>query len=274
MLDLLFADRKLGAASKLAFLMLWRFAGEKPGRIVVTADWLAGQCGRSPRAAWDWLAELERHDVVKLGERNERRGSVVVDVYNPAPGSREAIPDAQTRLPIGNNAEPADAEPSRAPVSPAETVSGVFAPKPPRPLVPKKQESISSQSTNVIKEPTQPKNSTSQREPSASMGDALAAVLVRFESTADPARQKEALKRRIVAACGRSTPCADWVAGSLAGLVAYHDVPVEDVNRILGDLDAMRSAGSLRHAGKFVHAKARELAGRLGKPWPRREAVA
>jgi hypothetical protein len=35
----------------------------------------------------------------------------------------------------------------------------------------------------------------------------------------------------------------------------------------------MKESGSLRHAGKFIHAKGRELALRLGKPWPRKEAV-
>ena len=100
-LDMLFADRKIGAASKLAFLQLWRFARGQPGHVVITADWLAGRCGRSPRSAWDWLDDLEKHDLIKIGERNERRGSVEVFVYSPAPGSsadREAIPDPQLKL--------------------------------------------------------------------------------------------------------------------------------------------------------------------------------
>src|SRR3990172_1808976 len=86
-LRLLLADRKLGAASKLAFLALWQFAGETPGRVVITADWLGGTLGRSSKAAWLWLEELVKHDLVALGERNERRGTVVVDVFNPCPGS-------------------------------------------------------------------------------------------------------------------------------------------------------------------------------------------
>ena len=102
-LALLMADRKLGSASKMAYWQLWQFAGGQPGRVVITADWLGGRCGRSSKAAWLWLEELERHDLVKLGERNERRGTVVVDVYNPCPGHRgEPITeDPQQRLPIG-----------------------------------------------------------------------------------------------------------------------------------------------------------------------------
>jgi hypothetical protein len=77
----------------------------------------------------------------------------------------------------------------------------------------------------------------------------------------------------LLAACGRETPVAEWVAGSLAGLGAYHGVDVEEVNRILGDLGSIGESGGLCHAGKFIHAKARELALRLGKPWPRKEAA-
>ena len=82
-LTVLFADRKIGAASKLAFLQLWTFAGQTPGRIVVTADWLASACGRSPKAAWLWLHELEAHDLIKIGERNERRGTIDLDLLQP-----------------------------------------------------------------------------------------------------------------------------------------------------------------------------------------------
>ncbi|MBU4271151.1 MAG: hypothetical protein KKA28_04730, partial [Planctomycetes bacterium] len=119
-LKLLIADRKLGAASKLAFMQLWELADRQPGRIVVTADWLGGVCGRSPKAAWLWLEELEKHDLIRLGERNERRGSVVIDVYNPCPGGdREATPDRQLRLDAAAAADRSE----------------VTATKPPSPLV-------------------------------------------------------------------------------------------------------------------------------------------
>ena len=100
--------------------------------------------------------------------------------------------------------------------------------------------------------------------------DQVAAIAA---AAADPAWQKERLKRRISAACGGANPVADWVAGSAANLVVYHGVPIEDLDRILGDVDAMRRAGSLRDAGRFFHAKARELALRWGKPWPRHEVL-
>jgi hypothetical protein len=266
-LKLLLADRKLGAASKLAFLQLWDFAGQQPGRVVITADWLGSTCGRSPKAAWLWLEELQSHDLVKIGERNERRGSVVVDVYNPCPGGRcETASDPQTRLPIGSG-EITPAIGGDGTRSVAATISEVSSPKPPSPLVPKKVQELSYQSTNVSKNSTS-MNSRSGETASgmAQVGTAVAAAIaVAF----DPAEQKMRLKRRIVAACGSATPVADWVAGSAANLVVYHDVPIQELNQVLVDLDAMRAVGSLQHAGKFFHAKAKQLADRFGKPWPR-----
>ena len=47
-LKLLLADRKLGPASKLAYITMWNLAGRSPGRIVITAEWLGATCGRSP----------------------------------------------------------------------------------------------------------------------------------------------------------------------------------------------------------------------------------
>ena len=253
-LSLLLADRKLGAASKLAFLQLWDFAGGQPGRVVITADWLGGVCGRSPKAAWLWLAELEAHDLVKIGERNERRGTIVVDVYNACPGGPGGkFVDSQTRLPIGCG----DLTPEIGSVWGSE----VSATKPPTPLVPRKVVSLSCQST---------KSMDSRDSMSVGLGEVAAAIVAGVEATCDPAAQKERLKRRVQAACGSSTPVAEWVAGSAANLVVYHGVPVEDLDRILGDVDAMRCAGSLRDAGRFFHSKARALAELHGKPWPRR----
>lgn len=247
-LKLLIADRKLGAASKLAFLQLWDLAERQPGRIVVTADWLGGVCGRSPKAAWLWLEELEKHDLIRIGQRNERRGSVSIDLYNPCPGGdREATPDRQLRLEAGG--------------------SEVSATKPPSPLVPKNLEDLSYQGTNVSKNSMDPMSAPG---PGTIAGDVAAAVAtIGVSIDDDQAAQKARLKRRIQAVCGSSTPVAEWVAGSAANLVVYHGVLIEDVDRILADIDAMRQVGSLQNAGRFFHFKARELAARLGKPWPR-----
>jgi hypothetical protein len=237
-LQLLFADRKIGAASKLAFLQLWLLASEQPGRIVITTDWLAGVCGRSPRSALEWLEELQSHDLLKIGERNPRRGTIVIDLYNPAPGDRVAIPDPQRSLPLA---------------------AGVSAQKPPRPVLHGKEINFPCQSTNVNKESKNPSDSMSVA------GDIAALMAVGIFTT--PAEQKERLKKRIISACRGNV--SEWVAGQAANLVVYHGLPLEDVDHVLGDLDALRSAGTLRDAGAFVHAMFRKLAARHGKPWPR-----
>lgn len=270
-LKLLLADRKLGAASKLAFLQLWEFAGGQPGRVVVTADWLGSTCGRSPKAAWLWLNELEQHDLVKIGERNERRGSVVVDVYNPCPGGRceaaSGTPRQQT-LSIGSDEDTSaiDADGTRSvPATQAE----VTTPKPPSPLVPKKVQELSYQSTKASKNSMDSMRQTCEAASGTATAGTAAAAAIAAVGSFDPAEQKARLKRRIMAACGATQPVADWVAGSAANLVVYHDVPLQELNQVLVDLDAMRAVGSLQHAGRFFHAKAKQLADRHGKPWPR-----
>lgn len=261
-LKLLIADRKLGAASKLAFLQLWEYAGGKPGPIVITADWLGGSCGRSPKAAWLWLEELQKHDLIRIGKRNERRGSVSVDLYNPCPGGdREATPDRQLRLGAAAAGVTGEASGTRE-------GSEVSATEPPSPLVPKNsKENLSYQSTNVSRNSKDPMDSMSAATIAVDVAAAVAAIA--GDVLGDPADQKARLKRRIQAACGSSNPVAEWVAGSAANLVVYHEVPIGELQLILGDVDAMRQVGKLQNAGRFFHFKVRELAARLGKPWPR-----
>ena len=205
-LTILFSDRKIGAASKLAFFQLWTFAGETPGRIVVTADWLGSSCGRSPKAAWLWLEELQAHDLIKIGERNERRGTIDLDLYNPCPGNREATPDFQTTFPVSPATEVLGDFQSTFPVPPA---TEVLEPKPPTPLVPKKYKDTSYQSTNS-KDPMDSMNE-------GSMAETFQAMTAAMIQSSEPAEQKARLKARIISACHRAV--ADWVAGAAANLV-------------------------------------------------------
>lgn len=257
-LKVLFADRKLGAASKLAFLVLWEYAGRQPGEIVITADWLGSACGRTPKAARLWLAELEKHDLIKILERNERRGTLRLAIYNPCPGNREATPDCQARLPFeppevaGEEApQPRGSEVlERGPPRPPEKAAELGAspmefsksrekhaefvatpPKPPRDapsLVPKKKEDLSYQSTKVPKQepknptyPTYPKDSRSLEDAAAEAGvTTIAALLPAAGAPAleEPSDDKERLKARILRAC-RSTAAAP-LAEWVAGAAA------------------------------------------------------
>ena len=112
-LKFLWADRKLGAASKIAFFHLWQYAGGKPGRVVITANWLGGVCGRSPKAAALWLEELEKHDLVKLGEPNQCLGQRPCGYLQSVPRrdrrssgnsdrSSDTAPDRQRRKHVGD----------------------------------------------------------------------------------------------------------------------------------------------------------------------------
>lgn len=115
-LRLLWRDRVIGAASKLAFAWLWARAGQRPAEIMVNAVELGEELGRDPAAARQWLNELARHDLLQIGERDRRRGVLQVFVYHPNPAQRGNPCDPQQRLPF----TPAAAAPARAEVLPAE----------------------------------------------------------------------------------------------------------------------------------------------------------
>lgn len=287
-LGLLLTDRKLGSASKLAFLQLWEYSGCQPGRIIITAAWLGGAFGRSPKSAWDWLEELAKHDLIALGERNERRGTVAVDVFNPCPGNRQEIADPQTRLPLsfhpegqGNidNRGAGEANPSRQaipdagvpgvslprPPDAASSVhAGVSAPKPPRSLEPKKQE-IKSQYFNPKNQ--EPKYQRAKEPRSGDDGPqraatAIAEVTEAALAASSPAILKEGLQRQIQLATGT----AAWVAGAFANLIAYHGLPPEQLDKILADMDR---GGAMRNPGAVFHSRARAIAALYHLPWPR-----
>ncbi len=94
-------DEVIGPAVKLAFEVLWHYAGGRPGYILITARWLGSQLGRSPSAAADWLKTLEDEELIEIVDR-DKRGSLHVYVYHPNPGqnARQQRPDPQTRLPL------------------------------------------------------------------------------------------------------------------------------------------------------------------------------
>ena len=105
-------------------------------------------------------------------------------------------------------------------------------------------------------------------EPTA-IGGLVASLAQVAEETANPGEQKRQLIRRIESIVN-DPKMGRYVAGAAADLVVFHGVPLADLNHILADVDAMRSAGSLKDSsGRFFHFKARELADRCGKPWPK-----
>ena len=97
---------------------------------------------------------------------------------------------------------------------------------------------------------------------------ALASPLeTRIARFADPREQKRRLVARIQGVVG--DPLINAAIPRIAAdLVVFEGVPLADLEHILVDLEAMREAGSLRIPGAFFLQKAREMAGRHGKPWP------
>ena len=80
----LLGNRSIGPADKWAFAWLWRAAGNRPGTVVVTASALGAFFGASGRAAWKWVESLKKAGLVEEVDRDRRRGSVRLYVYDPA----------------------------------------------------------------------------------------------------------------------------------------------------------------------------------------------
>ena len=96
-------------------------------------------------------------------------------------------------------------------------------------------------------------------------------VVAGMVAASAPTEQRRRLMAKIQAIVRE--PLTEWVLGSAANLVAIHNVPVRELNVILGDVEAMRATGNLRSAAAFFHKKARDLAARHGVQWPRRAPV-
>jgi hypothetical protein len=264
-LQLLLADRKMGAATKLAFLHLWHLAGYRPGEILVTADWLAGRSGRSPRAALQWIDQLTEHGLLDVVERNERRGTFRLLIYHPAPGDREDTPDPQARLPFGPAGQ--EVQPDRAEVS---------APEPPRPLNTKKESKrLSCQSTKDNQSASKDSmDSMDSMERDAAAATAAEPMGGAIASAAAPilALDKPAARAKLKAELLRAVPgLGEWSAGSAALLVVYREVPIQEIDKIVADIEAMREAKSLRNPGGFFNHAASKVAARYGVRWGRNE---
>ncbi len=100
--DIILADGELTDAEKVLELALWRLGHGAPSSQLVTKLALAQLVGkkdvRSVEGPLKRLAVLERISI-RLWDKS--RGTIVLDVWHPAPGKREARVDPQRRLDLG-----------------------------------------------------------------------------------------------------------------------------------------------------------------------------
>lgn len=88
-----------------------------------------------------------------------------------------------------------------------------------------------------------------------------------IDEACDPQSQKRRLMARIQSVVSDPS-MKPYVAGAAADLVVFHDLPLAEIDLILGDIEALRAAGSLVSSGAFFNFKASKLARQRGKPWP------
>lgn len=91
------------------------------------------------------------------------------------------------------------------------------------------------------------------------IGGDIAAALKTFTEATDPHEQRERLKTQIMAVCNWPDPVAEWAAGEAARLVVYDGLHVGYVDRVLGDVEAMRQVGTLKSAGRLFVSKMQSL---------------
>jgi len=295
-LDRLLADRVVGQATKLAFVFIWRDAGfDVNEEIVVDAAWLGQRLGRDRRSAQGWLQAMEDAELIEIRHRDRRRGKYWISVFRPCPGKREPKPDPQARLnlvesPAGEPTprQPAiDNQPSggrEQPLGPRNEAgrAGVSAQKPPRPFGTK--ELINSILPNYHSYQSTKEGVgtlalglgagvSAQESPrdffnEITAGELCRGVVAGAVAASSPIEQRRRLMAKIQAVVRE--PLTEWVLVTAANLVAIHNVPVRELDVILGDVEAMRAAGNLRSAAAFFHKKARDLAVKFGVKWPRR----
>jgi hypothetical protein len=293
-LDRLLADRVLGQAPKLAFLFLWRERGfDVNDEITVEDTDLGRSLGRDRRSAQDWLRALEGAGLIEIRRRDRRRGVYWITV---PPGRREPMPDGQGRLPLedcspageptprpGSKTEGGEPTPRPSAIDACQWRAGISTRKSPRPygtkenmnsFLPNYQSNqstkegigtLESRSGAGISAQKPPRGFSSEGPRPLDVSGAIAATLA---GTCSPAEQRRRLMARIQAVVRE--PLTEWVLGAAANLVAIHGVPIQEMDLILCDVEAMRAAGGLGSSAAFFHFKARELALRHGISWPRR----
>ncbi len=291
-------DTAVGPAAKLCFEWLWHYAGGRPGYLVVNCKMIAYELGRDRSSAANWLSALEKHGLIEIVDRDKRRGALHVYVYHPNPGDRPARPDPQGRLPFEApdvSGAPEDTKPhdgatkqcrvfgGKPGTKTAETLENtanpppacrVFSRKPGSLLGTNKNKDLTYQSTNEQFGTKNTNDTNSAQESTCARADgpvpigaAVAeAIAATVDEVAHPLQQKRRLERRILNVV-RDPKMGKYVAGKTADLVVFHDVPLRDLEKILGDVEAMRQAGTLRSAGAFFHMKVQQLAARYGVPW-------
>jgi hypothetical protein len=116
-----FRDASIGGSTALAMAWLWESAGRRPATIVVTPVGLGAEFGRSARSAWDWLENLVEHRLIEILDRDPRRGTITLYVFDPRDPETCRVRPADPQKPLpGMEDEPGG--------------SGVSAQKPPTPL--------------------------------------------------------------------------------------------------------------------------------------------
>ena len=97
---------------------------------------------------------------------------------------------------------------------------------------------------------------------------AIDAAALGWKTAAHPAAQIQRLTSRILNVVPELNPDGLYLADWAARLVILEEcLPASELDKILGDVQAMREAGSLKHGGKLFNSLIRKTTARHGIPW-------
>jgi len=304
----LLADPAVGPASKLAYAWLWDQAGGRPDHIVTTTRHLGHALGRSARSAAGWLAELERHGLIQIADR-DRRGVIHLYIYSPHPGGGEttAPPDPQRRLPLQTPPPPpppprgdlyaetpaagitaqeppgvsAQKPPSRSPETPQNTppepiAAGVSAQKPPRRPHGTIERDLKISHTHRKDHPWNMEHggapaTAAAGDDLAELGHVSTALVEALTERIDPAetrRAKAELVAYLTAAVNDPNTDASIFRQS-ADLVIEHGLASAVLERIAETCRRKGRAGLLKSPGAYFYHLVRKAASEAGIPWVR-----
>ena len=111
-LQVVWQDKSLGPAQKLAYSWLWWHIGGRPGKLTVTTGLLGAACGSGHEAACRWLSKLDDAGLIEIVDRDTRKGVVHLYVNDPRQEirTRPVTPDPQGEFEFANRDANSDSE--------------------------------------------------------------------------------------------------------------------------------------------------------------------
>jgi hypothetical protein len=124
-------NNALGPAAGRAFCeYLWPLANHAPGRLKISTRQMGAEFGFSPQAADNWIATLLGAGQIQIFDRDKKRGTVDLYVFDPDDEVRIAPVDPQKTLDFADDQPPPEPPPATLPMTQRPDTPPVRSPEP------------------------------------------------------------------------------------------------------------------------------------------------